>query len=214
MNEQEFISELEKINITLTKIQLNQLKQFYKILIEVNQSVNLTRITEKEEVYEKHFYDSLTLSKVINLNEVNTLLDIGTGAGFPGLVLKIVYPNLKITLIDSLQKRVNFLNRVINDLQLKDIEALHVRAEDYQNKNIKYDLVVSRAVARLPKLLKYSLPFVDKEGLFIAMKANLTTEIEESQSILKSNKFYLQQIESFTLPKEKSVRNLVVVKRK
>jgi len=120
MTREEFINELEKLGIKLTSEQENKLEHFYNLLIEWNAKINLTRITAKEEVYLKHFYDSLTLSKAINLNNINTLCDVGTGAGFPGIVLKIVYPNLNITLIDSLRKRVNYLNEIIQILELEN----------------------------------------------------------------------------------------------
>ena len=130
MTREEFLIELEKIGIKPTEKQLNQLEKFYDLLIEWNQKINLTRITEKEEVYLKHFYDSLTIVKAIDLNKVDSLCDIGTGAGFPGIVLKIVFPNLRITLIDSLQKRINYLNEIIKELDLKDIEAIYDTAEE------------------------------------------------------------------------------------
>ncbi len=209
-----FLEEVHLLGIDLTKEQQEKLLKFYQLLIEWNQKINLTRITTAEEVYEKHFYDSLTLIKVVDLRNQDTLLDIGTGAGFPGIVLKICFPNLKITLLDSLLKRVNYLNEIIKELDLKDIEAIHARAEDYQKTQKKYDVVTSRAVARLPKLLGYTLPFVKENGMFVAMKASVEEEIKESISILSNKKFYIDKIETFTLPKEKSLRNLVVIKKK
>lgn len=209
-----FLEEVHLLGIDLTKEQQEKLLKFYQLLIEWNQKINLTRITTAEEVYEKHFYDSLTLIKVVDLRNQDTLLDIGTGAGFPGIVLKICFPNLKITLLDSLLKRVNYLNEIIKELDLKDIEAIHARAEDYQKTQKKYDVVTSRAVARLPKLLGYTLPFVKENGMFVAMKASVEEEIKESTSILNKKKFYIDKIETFTLPKEKSLRNLVVIKKK
>ena len=180
MNKELFIEELKKLNIEITEDQLQKLNKFYELLVEWNEKINLTRITEKEDVYLKHFYDSLTITKVINLNEVETLCDIGTGAGFPGVVLKIMYPNLKITLVDALQKRVNYLNEIIKELDLKDIEALHVRGEDLKE---KYDVVTSRAVANIEKLLTYTMHLVNKDGVMIAMKGNiddeLTKEVED-----------------------------------
>ena len=136
MNLNEFNEELKKLGITLSAYQLDELEKFYKLLVEWNQKINLTRIIEKEDVYLKHFYDSLTIVKVIDLNKVETLCDVGTGAGFPGIVLKIFYPHLKISLVDSLQKRVNFLNLVIKELELDDIVAIHARAEIYAKDNI------------------------------------------------------------------------------
>ena len=210
----EFIQETKKLGIKIDKEKEDKLQKFYKLLIEWNQKINLTRITDEQEVYEKHFYDSLTLSKVVSLEEEKTLLDIGTGAGFPGIVLKICYPNLKITLIDSLLKRVNYLNEVIKELDLKGIEAIHTRAEFYKQENKKFDIVTSRAVAKLPKLLNYALPFLKKEGIFVAMKASVEEEIKESQNILQKKKYKISKIETFKLPKEQSLRNLVVIKRK
>ena len=133
MNLDLFIEETKKLGIELTSQQLEKLNQFYELLISWNQKMNLTRIIEKEDVYLKHFYDSLTLSKVIDLKQDLTLCDVGSGAGFPGIVLKICFPNLKITLLDSLQKRVNYLNRTIEQLDLHDIKAIHTRSEDYKN---------------------------------------------------------------------------------
>ena len=127
MNKDMFIEECKKINIDLNNEQLEKLDKFYHLMLEWNEKINLTRITEEKEVYLKHFYDSLTLNKVVKLKDVKTLCDVGTGAGFPGIVLKIVFPNIKITLIDSLQKRVNYLNNIIEELELSNIEAIHTR---------------------------------------------------------------------------------------
>ena len=131
MNQNEFINELEKIGIKVDEEKLNKLEKYYELLIEYNKVMNLTGITEKDQVYLKHFYDSLTISKIINLENEESLCDLGSGAGFPGIVLKIFYPNLKITLIDSLNKRINFLNTVIKELNLTNIEAIHTRIEEY-----------------------------------------------------------------------------------
>ena len=130
MNKELFINSLKELNIEVTEEKINKLEKFYELLIDWNNKINLTRIVEKEEVYLKHFYDSLTIVKEVNLNEINTLCDVGTGAGFPGIVLKIFYPHLKITLVDSLLKRVNYLNTIIKDLELNDIVAIHARGED------------------------------------------------------------------------------------
>ena len=173
MNKEKFIAETRKLGINLTEEQLNKLDQFYNLLIEWNEKINLTRITKKEDVYLKHFYDSLTLAKVIDLSTKETLCDVGTGAGFPGIVLKIVYPNLKITLVDALQKRVNYLNAIIKDLQLENIQAIHTRGEDLHD---KYDVVTARAVANIEKLLKYTMHLVNNTGVFVAMKGNIDNE--------------------------------------
>ena len=179
MNKEEFVEELKKINITLSSKQLDQLDKYYHLLIEWNEKINLTRITEEKDVYLKHFYDSLTLFKVIDLNKDLKLCDIGTGAGFPGIVLKIAFPNLKITLVDSLLKRIKFLDIVIKELDLKDIETVHSRAEDYVkfHKN-EFDIVTSRAVSRLINLLDYSISLLNKSGVFTPMKANCEEEIK------------------------------------
>lgn len=211
MTKEQFIIELEKLGITLTELQQNQLESFYQLLISWNEKINLTRLTSKEDVYLKHFYDSLTLVKVVNLEEKVTLCDIGTGAGFPGIVLKIAYPHLKITLVDALQKRVNYLNEVIKDLGLKDIEAIHVRGEDLKE---KYDVVTARAVANIEKLLGYTMHLVKKDGIFVAMKGNITEELTEPVEKKISTKYKIVKIEEFQLPYENSQRSLIVIKNK
>ena len=130
MTETEFIEQVKKLGLSPTDNQLKKLNQLYEIMIEENKVMNLTRIVEKEDVYLKHFYDSLTITKVCDFSKIETLCDVGTGAGFPGLVLKIFFSDVKITLVDALQKRVNYLNKVINMLELEKIEAIHIRAED------------------------------------------------------------------------------------
>ena len=151
-----FIEELSKIGIELDELKLANLERYFELLVEWNEKMNLTGITKKEDVYLKHFYDSLTLFKAIDLNKVETLCDIGTGAGFPGLVIKIAFPNIKVTLVDSLNKRINFLNEVIKELNLENIETISTRVEEYGVKNREiYDVVVARAVASLPVLLEY-----------------------------------------------------------
>ena len=214
MNLDLFIEETKKLGITLTDLQLEKLNQFYELLISWNQKMNLTRITEKEDVYLKHFYDSLTISKVIDLNQDLTLCDVGSGAGFPGIVLKICFPNLKIILLDSLQKRVNYLNEIIKELNLKDIEAIHTRAEDYAKRNReKFDIVTARAVANLKMLSELCIPMVKVNGLFIAMKANIEEEIENSTEILKKLDSKIEKIETFYLPIENSIRNIILIQK-
>ena len=211
MNKEIFIQELKKLNIKITEEQLNKLELFYDLLIKWNDLINLTRITKKEDVYLKHFYDSLTLTKVVNLNNINTLCDVGTGAGFPGIVLKILYPNLKITLIDSLQKRVNYLNEIIKELKLDNIKAIHIRGEDYHE---KFDLVTSRAVANIEKLVNYTMHLVDKKGLFIAMKGDISKELTEEVKEKIEKKYKIIEINEFLLPIEDSKRRLLVMKNK
>ena len=214
MDKEEFINELKKLNIMLSSNQLDQLDKYYKLLVEWNEKINLTRIIEEKDVYLKHFYDSLTLSRVIDLNKDLKLCDIGTGAGFPGLVLKIVFPNLKITLVDSLLKRIKFLNIVIDELKLSDIETIHSRAEDYVkfHKN-EFDIVTSRAVSKLGNLLEYSIPLIKKDGYFIPMKANCDDEITDSLPIIKRKNLEIVKIDKFTLPIEDSNRTLIVIKK-
>ena len=213
MKIEEFIIEVEKLGINLTEEQLKKLEHFYELLISWNEKMNLTRITEKEEVYLKHFYDSLTLAKVVDLKEIDTLCDVGSGAGFPGIVLKIVFPNLKIALIDSLQKRVNYLNEISKELELKDIVAIHTRCEDYAKINReKFDIVTARAVANLKMLSELCIPMVKVNGYFIAMKANAEDEIKESKNILNELNSKIEEVNEFNLPKEESKRTLIKIK--
>ncbi len=213
MNKEEFVKALECLNINLTEKQLNDLDTYYKMLIEYNTHTNLTRITEEHEVYLKHFYDSLTLVKAINLNN-QTLLDVGTGAGFPGLVLKIVFPNLKVVLLDSLNKRITFLNSVIEKLNLKDIKAVHDRAEEYVKENKEsFDIVTSRAVANLNMLSELSLPFVKQEGFFIPMKADAKEEIKNAQNAIKTLGGVIKDTIVFSLPNENGIRTLIKIQK-
>lgn len=211
MNKEEFIEAVKQLKIDLTEEKLEKLNKFYNLLIEWNKKINLTRIEKEDEVYLKHFYDSLTIAKVADLSEKKTLCDIGTGAGFPGIVLKIVYPNLKITLIDSLQKRVNYLNEIIKDLGLDNIEAIHVRGEDY---NGQYDVVTSRAVANIEKLLGYTMHLVSPTGIFVAMKGDIEKELTPDVKKKIEKKYKIEKIEKFLLPKENSNRSLIVIKNK
>ena len=214
MNLSRFEEELKKINIKITNEQIKKLEIYYEMLIEYNKVMNLTGITEKEEVYLKHFYDSLTIVKVINLNEFQTLCDIGTGAGFPGLVLKIIFPKLKITLIDSLNKRINFLNAVIEKLELKDIETIHYRIEEYGIINReKYDIVTARAVAPLNILLEYAIPLVKVNGYFIPLKGNIDNEVDYSNAMKKLDVIEENKVK-FLLPIENSNRTIIKFKKK
>lgn len=211
MTKEEFIDALKELNINLTENQLDQLEKFYFLLIEWNKKINLTRITEKKDVYLKHFYDSLTIAKVIDLKEKSTLCDIGSGAGFPGIVLKIAYPNLNITLVDSLQKRVNYLNSIIKELGLTNIEAIHSRGEDFKG---NFDVVTARAVANIEKLLGYTMHLISKDGVLIAMKGNIEEELTENVIKNINKKYKLLEVNKFLLPIENSHRSLVVIKNK
>lgn len=213
MNKEQFIDELKKINITLTEHMLEQLEKYDEVLRAENKKYNLTAIKNKEDVYLKHFYDSLTLSKIIKL-ENQSLCDIGTGAGFPGMVLKIIYPNLKVTLVDATEKKCKFLQLVIQELGLKDIEVIHARAEIY-SKTVreKYDIVTSRAVAPLKHLLEYSIPLVKVGGNYIAMKSDIQKEIENIDIYYKKLKIEEEKMLTFTLPYEESTRTLIRYKK-
>lgn len=211
MNREQFIEELRKIDIDINDEQLKKLDNFYNLLIEWNKKINLTRITEEKEVYLKHFYDSLTIARVIDLNKVESLCDVGTGAGFPGIVLKIMYPNLKITLVDALQKRVNYLNEIIKDLELENINAIHIRGEELK---VKYDIVTARAVANIEKLLTYTMHLLNQNGKLIAMKGNIEEEITDEVKSRIEKKYNIEKIDKFNLPIENSSRSLVVITKK
>ena len=201
MNEQQFKTELNKLGITLNDYQLYQLEKYYQLLIEWNQKMNLTAITKKEDVYLKHFYDSLTIVKTIDLTKIDNLCDIGTGAGFPAVVLKILFPKLKVTLVDSLNKRILFLNEVIKQLGLVDIEALHQRAEIFALKQReKFSVVTARAVAPLNILSEYCLPLVKINGYFIAMKGDISREIKGIDNVLNKLDSRLITVTKFLLP--------------
>lgn len=213
MNKELFIKEIKKLNINLTENQLQQLEMYFDLLVEENKKYNLTSITNKEDVYLKHFYDSLTITKIIDLNN-ESICDIGTGAGFPGLVLKIFFPNLKVTLLDSTQKKCNFLNLVIEKLNLKDIEVINDRAENYSKKvREKYDIVTSRAVAPLKHLLEYSIPLIKVKGYYIAMKSDITEEMKNINNYYKLLNINEEKRIVFKLPLENSLRTLIKYKK-
>lgn len=214
MKQDNFIQELKKLNIQLTETQLSQLEIYYEMIVEYNKIMNLTGITEHDEVFLKHFYDSLTIVKIIDLNTVESFCDIGTGAGFPGLVIKICFPKLKVTLLDSLNKRVEFLKAVIQKLNLKDIEVVHARAEEYAlSHRSEFDVTTARAVAHTSILLEYAIPMTKVEKYFIAMKANVEEELKEIDNALKKLSTKLIQKEEFLLPLENSKRTILLFKK-
>lgn len=213
MNKEEFIKSIKELNIEINEYQLNQLEQYYELLVSENKKYNLTAITEKEKVYLKHFYDSLTITKIINLDN-QSLCDIGTGAGFPGLVLKIMFPNLKVTLIESNGKKCNFLNIVKNKLNLKNLEIVNERAEIYSINNREiFDIVTSRAVAPLKHLLEYSIPTVKVNGYYVAMKSNIEQETKNIENYYKKLDIQEENKVIFNLPIEDSLRTLVLYKK-
>ena len=214
MDKEEFLKEAKLLGINLDKEKLLKLDKFYELLISWNEKINLTTITKKEDVYLKHFYDSLTLIKSIDLTKNLNVLDVGTGAGFPGIVLKIVFPNLKITLLDSLNKRINYLNEIIKELDLKDIETKWIRIEDYAKvEKEKYDLIVSRAVSHLGILIETTLPLLKINSYMIAMKGDASSELKESAKILTNIKAKIVDIKTFNLPVENSLRTLVKIQK-
>ena len=213
MNNKEFKEELSKLGIVLTSTQEKQLEMYYNLLIEWNNKMNLTGITERNSVYLKHFYDCITLIKAIDLTKNLKIVDVGTGAGFPGLVLKIVFPNLDVVLVDALNKRINFLNHVIESLKLENIEAIHDRIENYAKNNLEvFDLVTCRAVAKLNIISELCLPLAKINGYFIPMKATIEDEISDTKylEVLKSK---VESVITFNLPIENSIRNLIVIKK-
>ena len=213
----QFESDLEELGITLTEKQLEQFLIYYDMLTEWNKVMNLTAITEFQDVMKKHFVDSVSLIKAYDVTKEASVIDIGTGAGFPGLALKIAYPNLHVTLLDSLNKRILFLNAVIEKLNLSDVETIHGRAEDFAKPGKlreQYDLCVSRAVANLSTLTEYCLPFVKIGGMFISYKSEkISEEIVSAQNAISLLGGRVKEQVEFMLPKSNIYRNLFVIEK-
>ncbi len=209
MSKEEFIIKVKELGLVLTKEELNNLDRYYQILKEENSKYNLTRIIEEEDVYLKHFYDSLTITKVVNIDN-QSICDLGSGAGFPGLVLAICFPNAKLTLIEANGKKCHFLNIVKESLNLDNVTIINTRVEDYSKKNREvFDIVTARAVAPLKHLLEYGIPLVNVNGYFIVMKAN--TESEEINIVNYYSKLDIKEETRviFNLPKENSIRTII-----
>lgn len=217
------IDGCKKLGLELDELKAEKLYRYYELVLEKNKLMNLTAITEEDEFISKHFVDSLSIIKapglIDELAQANgiKLIDVGTGAGFPGIVLKIVFPSLKITLFDSLKKRLNFLDEVIAELKLKDIETLHGRAEDYGNNKLyreKFDICVSRAVANMSALSEYCLPFVKPDGLFVAYKSGGShSEIRDASKAIKILGGNIEDIQDFMLPDSDIERSMVSVRK-
>lgn len=206
----------KEIQIKFTEEQLQKFYEYMNMLIEWNKKINLTAIIEPKEIILKHFIDSLTILKYVNDNE--KMLDVGTGAGFPGIPIKIMNENIEITLLDSLNKRINFLNEAINKLELKNISAIHSRIEDYGKNNKyreKYDIVTSRAVANLATLSEYMLPMLKIKGKSICMKgSDIKEEVKNSKRAIDILGGEIVNIEELVLPKSDNRRNLIIIEKK
>lgn len=213
----QFRKDIEALGIDLTEKQIQQFISYYEKLVEWNEMMNLTAITEYDEVMKKHFIDSMTLIKAFDVNQSASVIDVGTGAGFPGLVLKIAFPNFKITLLDSLNKRIQFLNEVIGNLGLDGVETIHGRAEDFAKPGKlreKYDLCVSRAVANLSTLSEYCLPFVKEKGLFISYKSEkVQDEMVKADKAISILGGKIERQVEFTLPDSDIYRNLFIIRK-
>lgn len=210
--------KLKELNITLTAKQEEQFNTFYQLLVEWNKVMNLTGITEYEEVVEKHFVDSLSIIKAVDIQQVTKVIDVGTGAGFPGIPLKIAFPHLDITLLDSLNKRIRFLDEVIEKTSLDGIRTIHGRAEDFAKQKEHregYDLCVSRAVANLSTLSEYCLPYIRVGGIFSSYKSgSIEEEIESSKHAVMLLGGSIENIVKFQLPGTDISRSFVVIKKK
>ena len=213
MTKEEFIIALNNINIHLTKEAEDALEIYASFLLEYNEHTNLTAIKTMSDIYLKHFYDSLTISKLVDFNN-GKLLDVGTGAGFPGMVLAVCFPNLQVDLLDSNNKKIKFLEELIKKLNLTNVQTVYSRAEDYTRVNReKYDYVTSRAVADLRVLLELNIPSLKINGEFLVMKGNIDEELKLSQNAIKKLFCTITKKEEFTLPFNSGTRNIMIIKK-
>lgn len=217
MNEEQFILELEKLGITLSEQQVLQFRRYYELLVEWNEKMNLTAITDREQVYLKHFYDSVSAAFQTPFDGPLTVCDVGAGAGFPSIPLKICFPELRVTIIDSLNKRITFLDELGKELGLDHVRFVHSRAEEAgRNPEFResFDVVTARAVARLPVLAELCLPLVKEGGRFISMKAAAAgEEMRDAEYAVKLLGGHLKESHSFLLPIEGSERNIFVIEK-
>ncbi len=208
---------LEALDIVLDQEQIDQFDKYYEILVEWNKVMNLTGITEYQEVVEKHFLDSLSIVKVMDMDQAERVIDIGTGAGFPGIPLKIAFPKLDIVLLDSLNKRIRFLDHVIEELGLEGIRTIHGRAEDFARDGKyreRFDLCVSRAVANLSSLSEYCLPYVKVGGRFVSYKSgDIGEEVNDASKAIALLGGKKERIEKFQLPDTDIQRSFVVIRK-
>lgn len=213
----QFENDLKELGVTLSENQIHQFIKYYEMLVEWNENINLTAITEYNDVMKKHFVDSVSLIKAYDVQREVSVIDVGTGAGFPGLALKIAFPELEVTLLDSLNKRILFLDAVIQELGLQGIETVHGRAEDFAKPDKlreKYDLCVSRAVANLSTLSEYCLPFVKVGGQFISYKSEkITEEMEDAKNAIKLLGGKIKNQVEFRLPQSDIYRNLFIIEK-
>jgi len=215
--EDKFVKLLAEKGLGVNAVQLRQFALYYEQLLIWNKKMNLTNIVEKEQVYIKHFYDSLALSFYLRLNDFHSMVDIGSGAGFPSIPLKIMFPHLKVSIVDSLNKRIQFLKFLVNELALEQIDCIHSRAETLAREDAyrdQYDIAVARAVAKLNVLNELCLPYVCRNGLFIAMKGtDPTEELKEAKHSLQQLKSSAENVYRFTLPIENAERHLIFIRK-
>lgn len=217
MNEEQFVQALKERGIELSKEQIQQFRTYFETLVEWNEKMNLTAITDQPSVYLKHFYDSISAAFYIDFNKVQSLCDVGAGAGFPSIPIKICFPHLKITIVDSLNKRIQFLNHLSDVLHLNQVNFVHARAEDFgqmEEYREQFDMATARAVARLSVLSELCIPLVKKFGCFVAMKAaSGDEELKDAKKAISTLGSKLVEKFEFTLPVENSERSIYVFEK-